>query len=187
MPSTRHIAAKPFLSLVLAVTASASIAAVNTDAQAVRSSGPQPLIDPPIVDSSDRPAAGDVRKISAPDQPYQVFVVQENSFARCGPSSEDYRTDPLSHGQPLKVYVEAADGWLGVRSAALHGRLHLQRDAGAARTLPGFQPASRVFVSVWNLDCTATAARCQTVDRLATGLSDPGRPADRRTNQCGTR
>jgi SH3-like domain-containing protein len=48
-------------------------------------------------------------------EPYSVFVAYDKAFARCGPSSEYYRTDPLRHGQKLEVYVETEDGWLGVR------------------------------------------------------------------------
>ncbi|MGB7329386.1 MAG: hypothetical protein WBD31_31175 [Rubripirellula sp.] len=48
-------------------------------------------------------------------QPYTVYVAQEESHARCGPSAEDYRTDELRHGQALEVYFEAKDGWLGIR------------------------------------------------------------------------
>ena len=48
-------------------------------------------------------------------QPYMVYVDQEGVTARCGPGGEYYRTDPLRHGQALEVYVEAEDGWLGVR------------------------------------------------------------------------
>lgn len=47
--------------------------------------------------------------------PYIVFVAQAEAHARCGPSGEYYRTDPLRHGQELEVYVETADGWLGIR------------------------------------------------------------------------
>ncbi|WP_404310066.1 SH3 domain-containing protein [Neorhodopirellula lusitana] len=47
--------------------------------------------------------------------PYLVFVADESAHLRCGPSGEYYRTDPLRHGQELEVYVETADGWLGVR------------------------------------------------------------------------
>ena len=48
-------------------------------------------------------------------QPYMVYVDQEGVTARCGPGGEYYRTDPLRHGQALEVYVEAEDGWLGIR------------------------------------------------------------------------
>ncbi len=48
-------------------------------------------------------------------EPYSVFVAYDKAFARCGPSSEYYRTDPLRHGQKLEVYVETDDGWLGIR------------------------------------------------------------------------
>lgn len=49
------------------------------------------------------------------DDPYLVFVAEEAAHLRCGPSGEYYRTDPLRHGQELEVYVETAEGWLGVR------------------------------------------------------------------------
>ena len=48
-------------------------------------------------------------------EPYTVYVVEENMHARCGPSDEYYRTDPLRHGQALEVYAETDDGWLGIR------------------------------------------------------------------------
>jgi hypothetical protein len=48
-------------------------------------------------------------------QPYTVYVDQEGVTARCGPGADYYRTDPLRHGQPLEVYVETEDGWLGIR------------------------------------------------------------------------
>lgn len=48
-------------------------------------------------------------------QPYNVYVDQEGVHARCGPGNDYYRTDPLRHGQALEVYVETADGWLGIR------------------------------------------------------------------------
>ncbi|MFG0264040.1 MAG: hypothetical protein ACF8AM_02675, partial [Rhodopirellula sp. JB055] len=48
-------------------------------------------------------------------EPYLVFVAEESAYLRCGPSGDDYRTDPLRHGQELEVYVETEDGWLGVR------------------------------------------------------------------------
>ncbi len=51
-------------------------------------------------------------------EPYQVYVDQENVTARCGPGGDFYRTDPLRHGQALEVYVETADGWLGIRPPA---------------------------------------------------------------------
>jgi hypothetical protein len=53
--------------------------------------------------------------MSVADEPYLVFVADEAAHLRCGPSGDDYRTDPLRHGQELEVYVETADGWLGVR------------------------------------------------------------------------
>ncbi len=48
-------------------------------------------------------------------EPYPVFVAEQEAFARCGPSSDYYRTDPLRHGQELEVYAETEDGWLGIR------------------------------------------------------------------------
>ncbi len=48
-------------------------------------------------------------------EPYVVYVAQEGAYARCGPSGEYYRTDPLVHGQALDVYAETDDGWLGIR------------------------------------------------------------------------
>ena len=52
---------------------------------------------------------------SLASDPYVVFVAEDEAYARCGPSDEHYRTDPLRYGQELEVYVETADGWLGVR------------------------------------------------------------------------
>ncbi len=51
-------------------------------------------------------------------EPFMVYVDQEGVAARCGPGGDFYRTDPLRHGQALEVYVETADGWLGVRPPA---------------------------------------------------------------------
>jgi hypothetical protein len=48
-------------------------------------------------------------------EPYTVYVVEAKSHARCGPSDEYYRTDPLRRGQALEVYAETDDGWLGIR------------------------------------------------------------------------
>ena len=47
--------------------------------------------------------------------PYNVFVKQNDGFARCGPSEKLYRTDSLRLGQQLEVYLETKDGWLGIR------------------------------------------------------------------------
>ncbi len=47
--------------------------------------------------------------------PYTVSVAQDGGYARCGPSNHYYRTDPLHHRQQLKVFVETADGWLGIQ------------------------------------------------------------------------
>lgn len=51
-------------------------------------------------------------------EPYLVFVADAAAHLRCGPGGDYYRTDPLRHGQELEVYVEYADGWLGVRPTA---------------------------------------------------------------------
>lgn len=48
-------------------------------------------------------------------EPYTVYVSEADSYARCGPSEDYYRTDPLRHGQALEVYAETDDGWLGIR------------------------------------------------------------------------
>jgi len=48
-------------------------------------------------------------------EPYDVYVDQDEVTARCGPGGDYYRTDPLRHGQRLEVYLETADGWLGIR------------------------------------------------------------------------
>lgn len=48
-------------------------------------------------------------------EPYSIFVVQAGSHTRCGPGKDFYRTDDLRRGQQLDVYLETADGWLGVR------------------------------------------------------------------------
>ena len=48
-------------------------------------------------------------------EPYTVFVAESESYTRCGPAADYYRTDPLKHGQQLEVYAETEDGWLGVR------------------------------------------------------------------------
>ena len=48
-------------------------------------------------------------------EPFTVYVATEDAFARCGPATEYYRTDPLRHGQTLDVYTETKDGWFGVR------------------------------------------------------------------------
>ncbi|HBV62269.1 MAG TPA: hypothetical protein DEF45_04525 [Rhodopirellula sp.] len=48
-------------------------------------------------------------------EPYSVYVATPKAFARCGPSDEYYRTDPLRQGQELQVYAETDDGWLGIR------------------------------------------------------------------------
>lgn len=49
------------------------------------------------------------------DEPYVVYVSEDGSYARCGPSGEHYRTDRLGEGEPLEVYIETTDGWLGIR------------------------------------------------------------------------
>ncbi len=48
-------------------------------------------------------------------EPYSVYVATPKAFARCGPSDDYYRTDPLRQGQELQVYAETDDGWLGIR------------------------------------------------------------------------
>ena len=48
-------------------------------------------------------------------EPYSVYVATQKAFARCGPSDDYYRTDPLRQGQELQVYAETDDGWLGIR------------------------------------------------------------------------
>ena len=48
-------------------------------------------------------------------EPYTVYVAEDGGYARCGPSNKSYRTDPLHHRQPLKVFVETNDGWLGIQ------------------------------------------------------------------------
>lgn len=48
-------------------------------------------------------------------QPYSVYVAQANGYARCGPSSDYYKTDPLRLGQQLRVFAESDDGWLGIQ------------------------------------------------------------------------
>ncbi len=50
--------------------------------------------------------------------PYIVYVAVDEAFARCGPAGDYYRTDALRRGQELEVYVETADGWLGIRPPA---------------------------------------------------------------------
>ncbi len=51
-------------------------------------------------------------------EPFSVYVAHDNLYARCGPSEEYYRTDPLRLGQRLDVYAETDDGWLGIRPPA---------------------------------------------------------------------
>lgn len=46
---------------------------------------------------------------------YSVYVAEEKAYARCGPATDYYRTDPLRQGQALEVYAETDDGWLGIR------------------------------------------------------------------------
>ncbi|PAY15562.1 hypothetical protein CKO51_31270 [Rhodopirellula sp. SM50] len=59
------------------------------------------------------PAAAETADADA--APYIVFVAEPSAFTRCGPGNDHYRTEPLRRGQELEVYVETADGWLGVR------------------------------------------------------------------------
>lgn len=77
---------------------------------------PEPSSSPVSVDAEDAPpgSAADFVEDGAAD-PYLVFVAQAEAFTRCGPSGDYYRTDRLRHGQQLDVYVETADGWLGIR------------------------------------------------------------------------
>ncbi len=49
------------------------------------------------------------------EEPYVVFVAQDQTHLRCGPSPNYYKTDRLRLGQELHVYVDLGDGWLGVR------------------------------------------------------------------------
>lgn len=51
-------------------------------------------------------------------EPYPAFVIEKTGHARCGPSKDFYRTDPLRHGQEVEVYAETDDGWLGIRPPA---------------------------------------------------------------------
>jgi len=48
-------------------------------------------------------------------EPYTVYVIEQDSHARCGPSDDYYRTDRLRRGQSLEVFAETDDGWLGIR------------------------------------------------------------------------
>lgn len=105
-------AAKFAFSLSLATALSVAAGQPTAFAQ----NAPKPLIDPPVLLDQPSPGRNEAaQQVSTPSEPYRVYVAQEDSFARCGPSGEFYRTDPLSHGQVLDVYVEAADGWLGIR------------------------------------------------------------------------
>lgn len=61
----------------------------------------------------DSPAKADSDELSL--EPYSVYVAHEKMYARCGPSQDYYRTDPLRMGQHLDVYAETDDGWLGIR------------------------------------------------------------------------
>lgn len=70
-----------------------------------------------VAQSSD-PQTHDGSQDSTVADPYFVFVAETSAHLRCGPGGEYYRTDPLRHGQELEVYVEYADGWLGVRPTA---------------------------------------------------------------------
>ncbi|TWT75401.1 SH3 domain-containing protein [Allorhodopirellula solitaria] len=69
-----------------------------------------------IMPTAARAAEG--TETSAVSDPYLVFVADAAAHLRCGPGGDYYRTDPLRHGQELEVYVEYADGWLGVRPTA---------------------------------------------------------------------
>lgn len=53
-----------------------------------------------------------------PVEPYVVYVARDGEFARCGPSQDYYKTDPLRAGTEVEVYLETDDGWLGIRPPA---------------------------------------------------------------------
>lgn len=62
--------------------------------------------------------AGRLAAEDGPVEPYTVYVAREGEFARCGPSQDYYRTDPLRAGTEVEVYLETDDGWLGIRPPA---------------------------------------------------------------------
>lgn len=47
--------------------------------------------------------------------PYRAYVARPGEYARCGPGAEFYMTDSLEAGEAVDVYLETADGWLGIR------------------------------------------------------------------------
>lgn len=59
--------------------------------------------------------AGRLEAEDGPVEPYVAYVAREGEFARCGPSEEYYKTDPLRAGAEVEVYLETEDGWLGIR------------------------------------------------------------------------
>lgn len=62
--------------------------------------------------------AGRLAAEDGPVEPYVAYVASEGEFARCGPSEEYYKTDPLRAGAEVEVYLETDDGWLGIRPPA---------------------------------------------------------------------
>ncbi len=71
-------------------------------------------MSPGLAQSTGSQSGGSAENSTVSD-PYLVFVADASAHLRCGPGGDYYRTDPLRHGQELEVYVEYADGWLGVR------------------------------------------------------------------------
>lgn len=59
--------------------------------------------------------AGRLGAENGPVEPYVVYVAHDGQFARCGPSEDYYKTDPLRAGAEVEVYLETDDGWLGIR------------------------------------------------------------------------
>lgn len=62
--------------------------------------------------------AGRLAAEDGPVEPYILYVARDGEFARCGPSQDYYRTDPLRAGTEVEVYLETDDGWLGIRPPA---------------------------------------------------------------------
>lgn len=62
--------------------------------------------------------AGRLSAEDGPVEPYVVYVASDGGFARCGPSEDYYKTDPLRAGTEVEVYLETEDGWLGIRPPA---------------------------------------------------------------------
>ncbi|WP_164100876.1 hypothetical protein [Candidatus Laterigemmans baculatus] len=62
--------------------------------------------------------AGRLAAEDGPVEPYVAYVAREGEYARCGPSEEYYKTDPLRVGAEVEVYLETEDGWLGIRPPA---------------------------------------------------------------------